>query len=174
MSVPNPPGDPTPSEQTTPQPPEGEAPNGDDHGDGENGTGRKRRKVTELDQETFRKYARRTGWLLLMLIVSYIGLQLPLPYRLLAVVVGLAGIVSGILLLISCFRRRLPVLMHISAVAAILCCGMFSFTAGAQALFWGATEEFDQCRAQALTERSMNQCYLDYEENMITSVPGMG
>lgn len=176
MSVPTPPGESTHSEQTTPQPPEGGTPHGGEGPDeeGGSGSGRGRSKVTELDQETFRKYARRTGWLLLVLIVAYIGLQLPLPYRLIAVVAGLAGVVGGVLLLISCFRRRLPLLMHISAIAAILCCGMFSFTGGAQVLFWGATAEFDQCRSQALTERSMNQCYLDYEENMITSVPGIG
>lgn len=190
MSVPTPPGDSTPSGQTTPQPAAGEElkstepGGGGTEGEGSGGegsaekgagrSGRGRRKVTELDQDTFRKYARRTGWLLLLLIVSYIGLQLPLPYRLLAVLAGLAGVVGGALLLISCFRKRLPALMHVSAIAAVLCCAVFTFTGGAQALFWGATTEFDQCRVQALTERSMNQCYLDYEENMLSSVPGMG
>lgn len=132
-----------------------------------------RRRAADLEPETFRRYARFTGWLVLALIVAYIGLQAPLPYRLLAVVAGLAGTAGGVVLLVQAIRKRLPALIHVSAAAAILCCGIFAATATAQAMFWGATAEFDECRANALTERSMTQCHLDYEDAMLTSIPGM-
>ncbi|MDZ5078988.1 hypothetical protein [Nesterenkonia sp. HG001] len=132
-----------------------------------------RRRAVDLDQETFRRYARFTGWLVVALIVAYIGLQAPLPYRLLAVAAGFVGLIGGVVLLVQAIRRRLPALILVSALAAIVCCGMFAATASAQVVFWGATAEFDQCRANALTERSMTQCYLDYEDQMLTTIPGM-
>lgn len=133
-----------------------------------------RSRAADLDEKTFRFYGRFTGWLVLALLVSYLGLQLPLPWRLLAVVAGLFGLIGGIVLLVQCFRRRLPLMMHISAIAAILCCGLFTFAAGSQAIFWQATVDFDQCQASALTERSMERCLLDYEDGMTSSIPGLG
>lgn len=132
-----------------------------------------RRSAADLDQETFRKYGRFTGWLVFALILAYVGLQLPLPYRVLAIAAGLAGLVGGIVMLVQCFRKRLPGLMYVSSLAVILCCGMFAFTATSQAIFWNATVEFDECRTSALTERSLNQCYSDYEQDMLNSVPGI-
>ncbi|WP_460689795.1 hypothetical protein [Nesterenkonia suensis] len=155
----------TPPQQEQPRP-------GSENGPPDGGKPGRRRAV-DLDQETFRRYARFTGWLVLALIVSYIGLQVPLPYRLLAVVAGLVGLIGGVVLLVQAIRRRLPMLMHVSGLVAIVCCGMFAATASAQAIFWGATVEFDQCRENAVTERSMAQCYLDYEEQMLTTIPGM-
>lgn len=133
----------------------------------------RRRRAVDLDPETLRRHARFTGWLILALIVSYLGLQLPLPYRLLAVVAGMAGAVGAVILLIRCIRHRLPAMITVSATAALVCCGIFGVTASAQALFWGATVEFDQCRDQALTERSLAQCYVEYEESMLTTIPGL-
>ena len=133
-----------------------------------------RSRATDLDESTFRFYGRFTGWLVLALLLSYLGLQLPLPWRLLAVVAGLVGFIGGIILLVQCFRKRLPLMMHISAIAALLCCGIFTFTAGSQAIFWEATVDFDDCQASALTERSMDRCLLEYEDGMMSSIPGLG
>lgn len=133
-----------------------------------------RSRATDLDEKTFRFYGRFTGWLVLALLLSYLGLQLPLPWRLLAVVAGLLGVVGGVILLVQCFRKKLPVMMHISAVAALLCCGIFTFTATSQVIFWQATVDFEECRASALTERSMDRCLLDYEDGMMSSIPGLG
>lgn len=131
-------------------------------------------RTTDPDETTLRFYGRFSGWLVLALLLSYLGLQLPLPWRLLAVVAGVAGLAGAIVLLVQCLRRRLPVLMHISAIAVLLCCGIFAFTGVSQAIFWEATEDFDECRGSALTERSMNRCLLDYEDGMLNSVPGIG
>jgi hypothetical protein len=131
-------------------------------------------RATELDEKTFRFYGRFTGWLVLALLLSYIGLQLPLPWRLIALIAGVAGVAGGVVLLVQCFRKKLPVMMHISAIAAVLCCGVFGFTAASQAIFWDATAEFDDCRSSALTERSMDRCLLEYEDGMLRSVPGLG
>lgn len=134
---------------------------------------RRNRRTQELEPEEFRRCARSTGWLLLAIIVSYIGLQMPLPYRLLALVAGLVGLVGGILFLVQCFRHRLPALMHVSAIAAVLCCGMFTMTATVQTVFWQATATFDECVDGALTERSEMQCYSDLEDDMTGLFPGM-
>lgn len=133
----------------------------------------RRRRAADLKPETFAFYGRFTGWLLLALILSYIGLQLPLPYRLLAVVAGLAGVAGAIALLVQSIRRKLPLLMYISACAVLICCGMFALVGGAQTMFWQATSEFDECRDLALTDSSLNQCFVDYEDNMLTSIPGL-
>lgn len=154
-------------------PPQQQPPQNGSAGGGPDGGKPGRRRAVDLEPETFRRYARFTGWLVLALIVSYIGLQAPLPYRLLAVVAGLVGTAGGVILLVQAIRKKLPALMHVSAAAAIVCCGLFAATATAQALFWGATVEFDQCRSHALTERSMTQCYLDYEDDMLTTIPGL-
>lgn len=154
-------------------PPQQEQPRSGSENGQSDGSKPGRRRAADLDRDTFRRYARFTGWLALTLIVAYIGLQAPLPYRLLAVVAGFVGVVGGVVLLVQAIRRRLPALIHVSALAAIVCCGMFAATASAQVMFWGATAEFDQCRANALTERSMTQCYLDYEDQMLTTIPGM-
>lgn len=125
----------------------------------------------ENQREARRPYARMTLWLLLAVIVSYAGLQAPLPYRLVAVAAGLAGVAGGIILVVQSLRRKLSVLMLISGMVSVLACGMFAGTASVQALFWNATVEFDECQASALTERSMNRCFVEYEENMLDSVP---
>lgn len=125
----------------------------------------------EKQREAQRPYARMTLWLLLAVIVAYAGLQAPLPYRLVAVAAGLAGVAGGIILVVQSLRKKLSVLMLLSGVIAVLACGMFAGTAAAQALFWEATVEFDECQSSALTERSMSRCFIEYEENMLDSVP---
>lgn len=135
--------------------------------------GRRSRRTQDLEPEEFRSGSRSIGWLLLAIIVSYTGLQLPLPWRLLALIAGLAGLVAGVVFLVQCFRRRLPALMHISAIAAVLCCGMFTMTATVQTVFWQATAAFDDCVDSALTERSERQCYTELEDDMTGLFPGM-
>lgn len=125
----------------------------------------------EKEREAQRPYARLTLWLLLAVIVSYGALQAPLPYRLLAVAAGLAGVGGGIWMIIAALRKKLSAFMLLSGLVAVLACGMFAGTAAAQALFWSATAEFDECRQSALTERSMNRCYSEYEDNMRDSLP---
>ncbi len=125
----------------------------------------------EKEREAQRPYARMTLWLLLAVIVSYGALQAPLPYRLLALAAGLAGVGGGIWLLIQALRKKLSAFMVLSGIVSVLACGMFAGTAAAQALFWNATVEFDECRQGALTERSMSRCYSEYEENMQDSLP---
>lgn len=125
----------------------------------------------DKEREAQRPYARMTLWLLLAVIVSYAALQAPLPYRVLAILAGLAGVGGGIYLLVQSLRKKLSVFMVLSGLITVLACGMFAGTATAQALFWDATVEFDQCREAALTERSMNRCYSEYEDNMRDSLP---
>ncbi|GAA1818258.1 hypothetical protein [Nesterenkonia flava] len=126
----------------------------------------------ELDQEDAKSYARYTGWLLLAILVAYIGLQLPLPWRLLSAVAGLAGVVGAAALLVRCVRRRLPALVYISAGLTLICCGFFALTSTFQAIFWDATVTFETCQDAALTERATAACYREYEEGLLSFLSG--
>lgn len=137
------------------------------------GPGSQESRPVETDPEVLRRWSRSTGWLVLALVLAYIGLQVPLPWRLITPIAGLAGVVGGIVLLVAAIRRRLPPMIRVSAVVGILCCGLFGLTGGAQAIFWEATATYDECRAEALTQRSSDQCLSDYEEDMLSTIPGM-
>lgn len=137
------------------------------------GPGSEGKRPAETDPEVLRRWSRSTGWLVLALVLAYIGLQVPLPWRLITPVAGLAGVVGGIVLLVMAIRRRLPAMIHVSAVAGILCCGLFGLTGAAQAVFWEATAAYDECRAESLTQQSSDQCLDDYEEDMLSTIPGM-
>lgn len=127
----------------------------------------------ELDEETRRSYSRFIGWLLLVLIIAYAGLQMPLPWRLVTIAASLAGVVGAVVLLVQSIRRKLPAVMLIGAVIFLLCCGFFLFTAGMQAIFWEASVQFDDCLRSAVTERASARCFDEYEQDMLGTIPGL-
>lgn len=122
--------------------------------------------------EGLRRHARLMGWLVLAIIVAYGAFQLPLPWRLLSLAAGVAGVAGGIVLIVRCVKDKTPALFWISAVLVIICCGMFALLGAMQAMFWDASVIFDQCRVTAVTERGMARCFSEYQENMLSSVPG--
>lgn len=127
----------------------------------------------ELDEDARRLYSRFIGWLLLALIIAYAGLQMPLPWRLVTIVVSLGGAVGAAALLVQSIRKKLPPAVLIGAVILMACCGFFLFTAGTQAIFWEASVQFDTCLNSAVTERATSRCFDEYEQNMFDSIPGM-
>lgn len=118
-------------------------------------------------------YSRFLGWLVLAIIVAYAGLQMPLPWRLMTLVAALIGVVGGVVLLVHCIRRKLSSLILIGAVMVTLSCSFFLVTAGVQTIFWEASATFDECMRSALTERSLNHCYSQYEQDIFSSIPGV-
>ncbi|WP_120003255.1 hypothetical protein [Nesterenkonia muleiensis] len=127
----------------------------------------------ELDEDARRFYSRFIGWLLLALIIAYGGLQMPLPWRLVTIVVSLGGAIGAAALLVQSIRRKLPPAVLIGSVILLVCCGFFLFTAGVQAIFWEASVQFDNCLRSAVTERATSRCFDQYEQDMIGSIPGM-
>ncbi|WP_300343648.1 hypothetical protein [Nesterenkonia sp.] len=125
------------------------------------------------DEDTQRYYSRFLGWLVLAIILGYAGLQFPLPWRAVTVLASAAGLVGAVVLFIHCVRRRLSALMLIGAVMVSLCCGTFLVSAGAQLVFWEASAEFESCLNSAVTQRATDQCLDDYEQNIVSSIPGM-
>ncbi|GAB3850365.1 hypothetical protein [Nesterenkonia populi] len=108
------------------------------------------------------------GWGMLAVVIAWGTAQLPLPYKLLAVAAGLAGIALGVLMLVRSVRVKAGAMMHLAAVFTGLCCGLLGISAGAQALFWEATAEFEACTERAVTDRAHNQCLQDYEDSMLS------
>ena len=125
------------------------------------------------DEQTRVFYSRFLGWLVLAIIVAYAGLQMPLPWRLMTLVAALIGVVGGVVLLVHCIRRKLSSLILIGAVMVTLSCSFFLVTAGVQTIFWEASATFDECMRSALTERSLNHCYSQYEQDIFSSIPGV-
>lgn len=126
-----------------------------------------------LDQDARRRYARWIGWLILVLIVGYAGLQMPLPWRFVTIAAALVGIGGGIALIVQCIRRRIWGLTCISAVLVTLCCSFFLLTAGMQVIFWEASVTFHDCLSAAVTDRAEQRCYTQYENDITSSIPGM-
>lgn len=125
------------------------------------------------DEETRSFYSRFLGWLMLAIILGYAGLQMPLPWRLLTVAAGLFGVAGGVVLFVQCLRRNLSAMVLIGAVLATLCCGLFLFVGGLQVIFWDASAAFEECLSTAVTQRAVDSCYNDYEQDVLSLIPGM-
>lgn len=117
-------------------------------------------------------YSRFLGWLILAIIVAYVGLQMPLPWRVMTALAALIGVVGGLVLFVQCIRRKLPALVLIGAVLVTLSCGLFLATAGMQLIFWEASATFDECMRSALTQRSVNDCSTQYQDDIFSSLTG--
>ncbi len=102
------------------------------------------------------------------------GFQLQLPLKLLAVPAGLAGVAVGTFMVIRAVRTKAGAMLLLSGVFTALSCGLFGVSAGAQALFWEATSEFEACTDRAVTDRALNQCQQEYEDAILRPFPGTG
>ncbi|WP_156837330.1 hypothetical protein [Nesterenkonia alba] len=136
--------------------------------------GNPRQKDPQQQAADARYASRFLGWLVLAIILAWGGFQLPLPWKIITPVAALAGIATAVVLFIQCVRRRLPVFIYIATVLATVCCGFFLLIGGFQLVFWEATAEFDACRETAVTDRALRQCAVDYEQRVISSIPGSG
>ncbi|WP_150461912.1 hypothetical protein [Nesterenkonia ebinurensis] len=137
-------------------------------------TAKDRKDRPKFDDETRRFYSRFIGWLILALIIGYAGLQMPLPWRLVTIAASLAGLAGAVVLLVHAIRKKLVMSTTVASVIFIVCFGFFLFSASFQAVFWEASVQFDQCLRSAVTERSTQACYDEYEQNMFDSIPGIG
>lgn len=117
-------------------------------------------------------YSRFLGWLVLAIIVAYAGLQMPLPWRVMTLLAALIGVVGGVVLFVQSLRRKLSAVVLIGAVLVTLSCGLFLATAGMQTIFWEASATFDECMRSALTQRSVNECFSQYEDEIFSSLTG--
>lgn len=134
------------------------------------GTSNPKTPSTEDQRQAY--YLRFMGWLVLALIVGYAGLQLPLPWRVLTLAAGLCGAVGGTALFVQSLRKRLPVLITVGAVLITLSCVLFLITAGTQTIFWEASDTFETCLRSAVTQRAEAQCYSEYEQDVLSLLPG--
>lgn len=147
-------------------------PPGKPHSPAPSGKGSGSGKRSE-DEQTRVFYSRFLGWLVLAIILGYAGLQMPLPWRLLSVAAGLFGVVGGVVLFIQSLRRKLSAIVLIGAVLVTLTCALFLLTASMQLIFWDASAGFEECMRAAVTQRAVDRCYSDYEEDMLSVIPGM-
>ncbi|MGO1524369.1 MAG: hypothetical protein ACTHWO_05310 [Nesterenkonia sp.] len=130
-----------------------------------------KRPTAEEEKRSY--YSQFLGWLVLAIIVAYAGMQMPLPWRLMTLAAALVGVVGGVVLFVHCIRRKLSAVVLIGAVLVTLSCGLLLTTAGMQTIFWEASVSFDECMRSALTQRSMDQCTSQYEEEIFSSISGV-
>ena len=125
------------------------------------------------DEEQQAYYSRFLGWLVLAIIVGYAGLQMPLPWRLLTLAASLFGVVGGVVLFVQSLRRKLSLVVTFGAALVTLSCGLFLLIAGVQVVFWEASDAFDTCVRSAVTERALDRCYSEYEQDVLSLIPGV-
>jgi hypothetical protein len=125
--------------------------------------------ATRTDQPVVEEFRSTSAWVrasILLMVFAYFFYSAPLPWRLGAVVLGAAGVVTGIVTTIKVFRGTVPGIMRFTVPLATLACLVFTLATGGQALFYGPTLEYEQCRQEALTDRSQAQCQRDYEQKL--------
>jgi len=126
--------------------------------------------VTEhVQPSTRRKVSDGMLWLGAALIGTYMGMSLPLPYKVVAPMLALVAVVAAIRVLRLARAQDYAVVVWVAGIASLLGALVFGGIATAQIVFWEATRQYEQCMAQALTTSSEAQCESDYSRSLWTS-----
>ncbi|MGM7669543.1 hypothetical protein [Microbacterium sp. A93] len=121
---------------------------------------------TDPDLKKYRSLRDALLWVAGMLLLTYLSSVLTLPWKSVALLFALAGLVWGVVALVRTAHVKSPWLLRFATAAAMVGCAVFGFVASAQILFWDATEQFEQCTSSALTERSLKNCTGTYTEQL--------
>lgn len=128
------------------------------------GPGPFRRQPSEAELRKARLYIQWTG---VLLVGALLATTLFLPWKLLAVALGLAAVVVGTITLVKMIRCGLPVALRVATVFGIVAAFMLTLLSGAQVLTWPFTQAYEQCMGRALTETAKEECLLDYQESLL-------
>lgn len=91
---------------------------------------------------------------------------LPLPWRLAGLPFALAGLVAGTVTSVKAFRNPGAGMLRLGAPLATLACGLFVLPLAGQLAFYGPSLDYQRCRAEALTLRSLAACTQDYKNQL--------
>jgi hypothetical protein len=108
-------------------------------------------------------------WLGAVLIGTYVGMSLRLPYKVLAPMLALVAVVAAIRVLRLARAQDYAVVVWVAGIASLLGALVFGGIATAQIVFWDAARQYEQCTAQALTTSAEAQCETDYSKSLWTS-----
>lgn len=98
----------------------------------------------------------------LAMVATMLGSQLPLPYAVIAPVLGVATIVLGVRAIIrsrKIMKRNLLTPMVAMGIALALA---LTATSGARLAFWPVEMERQECLAVAITNTAEDECFSEY------------
>ncbi|MHA7243198.1 hypothetical protein [Paeniglutamicibacter antarcticus] len=91
---------------------------------------------------------------------------LPLPWKFAGLPFAVAGFITGTLTSVMAFRNPGAGMLRFGAPLATLACGLFVLPLAGQLAFYGPSLEYQQCRADALTLRSLAACTQDFKNQL--------
>lgn len=112
-----------------------------------------------------RRYRRLIGALTATMLASWLCMMLPLPWSLLTGVLGIVALVLLVMMVVTSWRagRRSSVVLGIvfGLPAAVMLIGSALVTA----LFYGPSQEYQECMASAVTEQARASCQTGVQDS---------
>lgn len=115
--------------------------------------------------------ARLRGTVFLIL-ASAILTMVPMPWKLLTVVVGIAAIISGVRTLIKSFRIPGMGPVNFTIILALAGCALFTLSVALQGIFFQPTMDYQRCLEESVTSRSLEQCSRDFNDSLVNQIWG--
>ncbi|AXR74078.1 MULTISPECIES: hypothetical protein [Auritidibacter] len=103
-------------------------------------------------------------WLLAALIATYAGSALPLPYKVVTPIFGIAGVVVAVVLFRGATQVKTTMLTWLAGTAGALGCVLFTAIAVAQMILWAPTQDYEQCLHSAITHTAVSECDQQYSD----------
>jgi hypothetical protein len=116
--------------------------------------------------EEFRNVSAWVRAAIILMLGAYLAAGAALPWKLVAVALGVAGVVVGVVTTVKVFRAPVPGFMRATIPLATLACLLFTLSTGVQSVFYGPTSDYEQCVQDSVTDRAQSQCQRDYEEKL--------
>ncbi|MHA7209786.1 hypothetical protein [Arthrobacter sp. MDT1-65] len=126
-------------------------------GTGQGGPGQARAGRSRPDGDT----ASARLWLrlfLLALLGAVLTSNLMLPWKVLALVLSLFALGSGVVALVKAIGAKLPRLVLVATSLALAATVFLLLGTGASVLLWRVTETYEDCMSRALTLQAQGQC----------------
>lgn len=101
-------------------------------------------------------------WLVAALLATYLGLALPLPFKVIAPIFALVAVVLAFRIFRLASHGEHTMLVWLAGTAGVLGAVFFGAVAVSQIFFWGPTVAYEQCLAEALTDTALSRCDAEY------------
>lgn len=95
---------------------------------------------------------------LLALLGAVLTSNLMLPWKVLALVLSLFALGSGVVALVKAIGAKLPRLVLVATSLALAATVFLLLGTGASVLLWPVTETYEDCMSRALTLQAQGQC----------------
>ena len=123
--------------------------------------------MTEEEQRSEkRKVADAILWIVAALVATYAALALPLPYKVVAPLFALAGIVAAIRLFRLASKGQHTMLVWLAGTAGLVGSLFYGGVATSQIIMWQPTQAYEQCMAEALTDTAQAACDTQYSQRL--------